>query len=158
MSDTIRLTASDRESLMRLNVAYEILLTEGAHLERRLRMIDGGMRDWGLLKKKINQLMEYMTATIPEDQMMTYLRSMQMTSYTIGIKRPGATIRNEKDFGMWLSYAVINRLLDGCHDHCMMCSEDKAKRRACELRKALDEIPNDAPERDDDDCPYYTLM
>lgn len=158
MSNTTRLTASDRESLMRLNVAYEILLTEGAHLDRRLNMIDGGKRDWGLLKKKINQLMERLTDTIPKDQMMTYIRSLQMASYTIGIKRPGGIVRNEKDFGLWLSYSVINRLIDGCHDHCMMCPSDKAERRACELRKALDEIPNDAPDRDDDDCPYYTLM
>ena len=156
--DKIRLSASDRESLMRLNVAFEILETEGDQLARRLRVIKDGKRDYGLIKSRINKLMECMIETIPEDQIMTYVRSLKMTSYTIGIKKPGPMGRNEKDYGMWLSYEVINALLNGCHDHCMMCSEDKAERRACKLRKALATIPNDAPERDDNDCPFYTLM
>lgn len=156
--DKIRLSASDRESLMRLNVAFEILETEGDQLARRLRVIKDGKRDYGLIKHRINKLMECMIETIPEDQIMTYVRSLKMTSYTIGIKKPGPMGRNEKDYGMWLSYEVINALLNGCHDHCMMCSEDKAERRACKLRKALATIPNDAPERDDNDCPFYTLM
>ena len=112
--EKIRLTASDRESLIRLNIAYEILETEGQQLNRRFRAIQGGRRDLGMLKAK--------------------------------------------NFGMWLSYEVIQALLSGCHDHCMMCPSDKAQRRACKLRKALETIPNDAPDRSDDDCPFYTIM
>jgi len=156
--EKIRLTASERESLIRLNVAYEIMETDGPHLERRLSTIRGGKRDYGLIKSKINLLMEGFTDTIPDDQLKTYINSLKMASYTIGIKKPGAMARNEKDYGMWLSYDVINALLSGCHDHCMMCPGDKAERRACKLRKALTTIPNDAPERDDGDCPFYTLM
>ena len=49
-------------------------------------------------------------------------------------------------------------LLAGCHDHCLMCHEDKAQRRACQLRRALDMIPNDTTDREDGDCPYYILL
>lgn len=156
--EKIRLTASDRESLIRLNVAYEILATEGKQLDRRLQAIQGGKRDYGLLKSKINKLMENMTDTIPDDQLMTYMRSLQMASYTVGIKKPATGGNRDRDYGMWLSYGVINALLGGCHDHCMICPSDKAERRACELRKALATIPNDAPDRNDGDCPFYTLM
>ena len=156
--EKIRLTASDRESLIRLNVAYEIMATERGQLERRLSAIRGGKRDYGLIKSKINKLMEEITGTIPDEQLMTYVRSLKMASYTIGIKRPGNMERNDKDYGMWLSYEVINALLSGCHDHCMMCLSDKAERRACKLRKALETIPNDASDRNDGDCPFYTLM
>lgn len=156
--EKIRLTASDRESLIRLNIAYEILETEGQQLNRRFRAIQGGRRDLGMLKAKIHKLMERVTDTIPDDQMMTYIRSLNMASYTIGIKKPGTMERDEKNFGMWLSYEVIQALLSGCHDHCMMCPSDKAQRRACKLRKALETIPNDAPDRSDDDCPFYTIM
>lgn len=156
--EKIRLTASDRESLIRLNVAYEIMETEGGQLDRRLRVINGGKRDYGLIKSRINKLMEGIVDTIPDDQLKTYINSLKMASYTIGIKKPGTMGRNEKDYGMWLSYEVINSLLSGCHDHCMMCPSDKAERRACKLRKALATIPNDAPDRNDGDCPFYTLM
>ena len=156
--DKIRLTASDREALIRLNIAYEILETEGEHLVRRFRAIPGGLRDLGMLKAKINKLMERVIDTIPDDQLMTYVRSLKMASYTIGIKKPGTMGRDEKNYGMWLSYEIINALLVGCHDHCLMCPADKAERRACGLRKALSNIPNDAPERHDGDCPFYTIM
>lgn len=153
-----RLTASDRESLIRLNIAYEILQTEGEHLSRRIRAIRGGPRDLGMLKAKIHKLMEKVIDTIPEDQLMTYIRALKMATYTVGIRRPGTMERNEKDYGMWLSYEVINAMLSGCHDHCMMCPEDKESRRMCELRKALTSIPNDTPQRSDDDCPFYTII
>ena len=158
MMEKIRLTASDRESLIRLNIAYEILETEGKQLDRRFRAIHGGRRDLGMLKAKINKLMERVVDTIPDDQLMTYIRSLKMASYTVGFKKPGTMERNEKDYGMWLSYDVINALLSGCHDHCMMCPSDKAQRRACKLRKALETIPNDALDRSDGDCPFYTIM
>lgn len=154
----IKLTASEREALIRLNIALEILDTEGQHIDRRIRQISGGKRDMGLLKSKINRLMEAVVDTIPDDQLMTYIRSLKMASYTVGIKKPGHMGRNEKDYGMWLSYEIINALLSGCHDHCIMCPADKAQRRACKLRKALETIPNDAPDRDDGDCPFYTIM
>lgn len=154
----IRLTASERESLIRLNIAHEILQTEGDYLDRRFRTIEGGRRDLGMLKAKISKLMERMTDTIPDDQLMTYVRSLKMASYTVGIKKPGSVVHDEKNYGMWLSYEVINALLSGCHDHCMMCPSDLAERRACKLRRALETIPNDAAARSDGDCPFYTII
>lgn len=156
--EKIRLTASDREALVRLNIAYEILETEGEHLDRRMRAIPGGKRDIGMMKAKITKIMEKVIDTIPDDQLRTYVRSLEMASYSVGVKKPGTMGRNMKDYGMWLSFDVINALLAGCHDHCMMCPSDKAERRACKLRRALETIPNDAPERDDGDCAFYTLM
>lgn len=153
-----RLTASDRESLVRFNIAYEILQTEGEHLARRIRAIRGGPRDLGMLKAKIHKLMEKVIDTIPDDQLMTYIRSLKMATYTVGIRKPGTLDRNEKDYGMWLSYEVINAMLAGCHDHCLMCPGDKEARRMCDLRKALTTIPNDTQQRSDGDCPFYTII
>ena len=111
-----------------------------------------------MLKAKIKKLMEQVVGTIPDDQLKSYVNSLKMASYTVGIRKPGNMERDEKNYGMWLPFEVINALLNGCHDHCMMCPADKAERRACKLRKALETIPNDTPDRDDDDCPFYTLM
>ena len=156
--EKIKLTASDREALIRLNVAYEILQTEGEHLQRRFRAIEGGQRDLGMLKAKIHKLMERVVDTIPDDQLMTYIRSLKMASFTVGIKKPGRMERDDTNYGMWICFDTLNELLDGCHDHCMMCPGDKIQRMQCKLRKALALIPNDAPDRDDGDCPFYTLM
>ena len=156
--EKLRLTASDREALIRLNVAFEILDAEGENLRKRFGAVKYGRRDLAMLKAVIHRLMEAVIDTIPDEQMMTYVRSIRMASYTVGIKSPGKLERNERDYGMWIPYEVINALLVGCHDHCMMCPSDKAQRRACALRKALETIPNDAEDRDDGDCPFYTIM
>lgn len=159
MSDKRRLTASERESLLRLNVALEILTMEREGLRTRAAMIPGAKRDMAMMAARILKLMKDFAATIPDDQLLTYKRSLEMASYTVGIKRPGnGERRDEKNYGLWLPFEIINALLVGCHDHCMMCPADKAQRRACRLRKALETIPNDAPTREDGDCPFYTLM
>jgi hypothetical protein len=111
-----------------------------------------------MMGKRITTIIEAVPATIPTEQLKTYLNNLKMVSYTIGVKRPGVMGRDEKNYGMWLPFEVLNALLAGCHDHCLMCPADKTERRKCPLRKALDTIPNDTEEREDGDCPYYTIL
>ena len=156
--ETKRLTASEREALLRLNVAMEIIILDLKCLDQRSKLVPYARRDLAMMARRAEKLLRGFAATIPEAQLMTYRRALEMVSYVVGVKRPGQAVRDEKNFGMWLPYEIINALLAGCHDHCLMCHADKAARRACELRKALDVIPNDTTDRDDEDCPYYTLM
>lgn len=153
-----RLTASERESLIRLNVALEIMAAEPEHLRMRTAMVPYAKRDFAMMAAKIRKLMAAFAEKIPDEQIMTYYRALHMASYTVGIKKPGTANRNENDYGMWFSYKVINALLAGCHDHCMMCNLDKVGRKRCALRNALTIIPNDVPDRDDNDCPYYGFI
>ena len=154
-----RMTASEREALMRLNVAFEIMALDVLEpLAERMKMIPGARRDLAMMSKRITKIIEAVPETIPDNQLRTYVNNLKMVSYTIGVKAPGVLGRDEKNYGMWLSFETLSALLAGCHDHCLMCHVDKAERRACELRKALDAIPNDTSDREDGDCPYYTLM
>ena len=156
--ETKRLSATERESLVRLNIAFEILTREPELLAARSALIPGAKRDLAMMSTKISKLMAKFLLTIPPDQYRTYINSLKMASYSVGVRRPGGTVRDDKNYGLWLSHEVISGLLDGCYEHCMMCSMDKAERRSCILRKTLDAIPNDAPQRDDGDCPYYTII
>lgn len=160
MSDTTkRLTASEREALMRLNVAFEIMALDVLEpLAERMKMIPGARRDLAMMSKRITKIIEAVPDTIPANQLKTYLNNLKMVSYTIGVKSPGKLERDEKNYGIWLSFETLTALLAGCHDHCLMCPADKAQRRACKLRKALEIIPNDTEDRPDDDCPFYTLL
>jgi hypothetical protein len=154
-----RLTASERESLMRLNVAREILTTEpNGYLKERSKLVPGARRDMAMMAAKIRKMMPGFEATIPADQMMTYLRNLHSASYMIGMRRPGKQHLDEVNYGIWLPYEVLNALLAGCHDHCMMCNADIVGQKRCRLRKALATIPNDSEERSDGGCPYFELM
>ena len=153
-----RLTASERESLLRLNVALEILMREPDTLAARAALVPGAKRDLGLLRAKIKTLMEGFTHTIPTEQLISYRNTLRMTSYIIGARRPGSRGRDWTNYGLWLSYEEINGLLEGCHDKCLTCALDTVGRRKCPLRKTLDAIPNDVSERADGDCPYFAML
>ena len=153
-----RLTASERESLMRLNVAREILVQEPAHMRARTASVPGAKRDLAMMAAKIRKVMDGFEATIPADQMMTYIRNLNSASYMIGVRYPGPQKRDDVNYGLWIPYEVLNALLAGCHDHCMMCNADIVGQKRCRLRKALATIPNDSEERSDGGCPYFELM
>ena len=155
--ETKRLTATEKEALLHMNVALEILIHEPEQLKNRVSLVPGAKRDLAMIATKIRKLMEGFRDTIPPAQIPIYERALRMSQFWVGARRPGDKegSRDDAEFGMWISYEVLDVLLNGCHDSCLMCNLDKAARRACKLKKAIDIIPNDIPQRDDGDCPYY---
>lgn len=158
VQETKRLTASERESLLRLNVAVDILAKEPEKIAARARMVPYARRDLAMMATRLRKVTAQMAVTIPKDQLVSYMRSLDTASYVVGAKRPAGDIQDRKNYGTWISFADLNMLLAGCHDHCLMCPSDKAQRRACKLRKVLETVPNDTEERSDGDCPYYGLI
>lgn len=154
----MRLTAAEREALIRLNVAVDILLTMPEQLARRVKLVKYGRRDFAMLAKVTERLTRGMTGTVPEDQLPSLLRNLKTASYLVGVKAPGAASRDEWNYGTWVSWGVLNALLGGCHDKCTLCDLDVQGRRSCPLRKALDAIPNELADRENGDCPYYTII
>ena len=155
--DTKRLTATEKDALVRMNVVLEILAKEPENLAERAAMIPGAKRDLGMMAAKITKLMDAFAETIPQEQLKTYLNALVMADYVIGVRRPGPHGRDDKTYGMWLPNEVIGALLDGCKDHCMMCPDQLDARKRCRLRKALDMCPSDVQQRDDGDCPYFMV-
>ena len=157
--EKMRLTASDREALMRLNVANQILVNTPEALKKRFSLVKGAKRDAAMMAAKSHRLLEQIIDTIPDEQLPIYARMLRGAQYWIGVRKPGDTAGTGDDskFGMWVPYSLLNQIMAGCRDHCDMCSLDKGQRRACPLRKAIDTIPNDVPRREDGDCPYFIL-
>lgn len=155
--DKMRLYASERDGLQLLSVAYEILTQEMGVLAPRAMLVPGAKRDMAMIASKIRILLEGFYRTVPEDQLKTLRRNLQMLSYTIGVRSPGAQKETGKEYGLWLPLEALHAIMLGLNDHCMLCDLDKAQRRACPLRKALDIIPNDSADRLDGDCQYYAF-
>ena len=153
-----RMSATERDALLRMNVALEILATEPGNLTQRLAEIPYAKRDIALMRTKIYKLIEKLTETIPDDQMPHWVKQLEKTQYYVGVRNPADKNRIEKDYGLWLTFDTLYKLIAGCKDKCLMCMLDKAQRKACPLKKAIDAVPNDVPEKEDGDCPYYTAM
>ena len=152
-----RMTATEKDALVRLNIALEVLTKEPENLRERAALIPGAKRDMAMMAVKIGKLLDAFAETVPQEQLRTYLNALLMADYVIGVKRPGPHGRDDKTYGMWLPNEVIGALLEGCKDHCLMCPAQLDARKRCRLRKALDMCPSDVPQRDDGDCPYFMV-
>lgn len=157
-NETKRLTASEMECMMRMKAASMILRDTPVKMEQRSSMVPYAKRDFAMLAAKTAKLHDAFMETIPEKQRMTYERNLCMSNFCIGVKMPGPQERDNRQYGMWISYDVLNTLLEACHDHCMMYMLDKGQRRACKLKKAVDVLPNDIVRHDEDDCPYFGVI
>lgn len=159
MESKQRITATEREALMRLNLAYNFLLESPENLTRRTKMIDRGAFYLASARKMMEQYIKSAYRTIPTEQLKIIQRSIKETSYTVGVKCPAtANARRFEEWGVIVPIAAINELFTACGDHCITCMGDTEAQAKCELRKALDMIPNDTEERSDGGCPYRALM
>ena len=158
--ETKRLTANERDAMIRMCAAMAILGTEPEKLTQRFKIADLPYinRDIGMLRSVIAKIIEHLTKTIPAEQLQSWKKQVHNTTYNVGVTNFLKLQSNEKDYGIWLSFDTVYKLIAGCHDTCLMCSLDKVQRRSCPLKKALDTIPNDSQDRVDGDCQYYGLI
>ena len=153
--ERLRLTASEREAMMRLQVAVDILLSAPEMLARRIKLVKYGKRDCAMMAAVTKRLVGQLLETIPPDQLTSMVRNIETASYLVGVKTPGPLTRDEWNYGTWVSYNALTTLVNGCHEACQLCALDAQARRSCKLRKALDSIPNELADRETGDCPYF---
>lgn len=155
-----RLTATEREVLMRLGLAYEFLATDAPMIEARAKMVKNGPAMLRGACGMINKFLQECYKTISTDQMRTLTRSFKEMSYTVGIKCPATrnNSRREEEYGVIVSIAALNELFAACADHCALCIATPAEAKACKLRKALDSVPNDSEDLPDGGCQYRSVL
>lgn len=160
MSTVKRLTANERYQLMSLGVAAQILDNASKEIEPRVRMVKNGWRDLRLARAVINGLLDHVTDTLPTEQLRAYANALHDASFTVGVRCSAVnneTLR-EREHAMYVSLYALGQLGDTAREHCMMCGLDAGGRARCPLRKALDELPNNAPDGDSGGCPYYGVI
>lgn len=157
--DRMRMNGWEKDALLRLAVAEQILCRETAAVERRARSAPGCWRDIRMIQAKIQAITKQLLDTVPVEQLLILRRAMQDASYEIGARGPVG--RNPQKFketnGMWLPYSVINEMFNGARDKCLVCMENREGQSRCRLRKALDLIPSDIQDREDGGCPYMDV-
>lgn len=159
MSDVKRMTASEREALTRINLGLSFLLVETAALEKRTAMIPNGKFWLGAARSALTKYTQAVYDTIPNEQLLTIRRSIMETGYTVGVLCGArANVNRTKEMGLVVPFDVITTLVNGCNDHCLTCALDTEGQKRCQLRKALDAIPNDTVDRDDGGCQYRNMI
>ena len=154
-----RMTATEREAIMRLSLALEFLTVDARHIRQRAEMVPGGKAMLEQARDNVRSFIDLACDTMPEDQLKSMIRTMKMTTFEVGVKCP-ATAKNSRrldDYGVIVSLNAINELFAACEDHCALCIAGEAEAKGCALRKALDTIPNDIEDRNDGRCPYRAI-
>lgn len=157
--DRTRINGFEKEALMRMAVAEQIIVKELSAIEKRAKSVPGCWRDIRLVQTKLDHIMEELLRTVPLEQLLIVQRAMHDASYEIGCRGPVGrnADRFRRENGIWLSYEVINMLFSGARDKCLTCMETMEGQKKCPLRKALDVIPSDVEDRDDGGCPYMDV-
>lgn len=157
--DRQRMTGWEKDALLRLAVAEQILCRETGAIEKRAKSAPGCWRDIRMLQAKIEKIQKQLLDTVPLEQLYILQRAMKDCSYEIGSRGPAG--RNAAKFkeenGMWLPYQVINVLFGGAREKCLVCMNSMEDQKRCPLRKALDLIPSDVEDRADGGCPYMDV-
>ena len=160
MAEIKRLTATEREAIMRLSLALEFLTVDAEHIKKRAEMVPNGKAMLEEARDKVREFIDLACDTMPKDQLNSMIRTMKMTTFEVGVKCP-ATMKNSRrldQYGVIVSLNAINELFFACGDHCALCIAGEAEAKGCGLRKALDTIPNDAEDRNDGGCPYRAIF
>lgn len=156
-----RMSATERDALMSIGVASQIITNALRDLrEERYKLVPNMKRDLRMIEKVIERVVLRFMDSIPMAQRRTYVNSLRDGSYTVGVKcrAHNNEAQRQDEYGLYLTFAQINELLHAAREKCKFCDLDTEGIRRCPLRKTLDEIPNDAPDGDGNDCPYYSIM
>ena len=154
-----RLTATEREALARINIAKRFLQKEPADLTRRTAMVRRGKWYLAVARGMLERYMKEVNQTIPPEQVKIFERTIEETTVTVGVRCQATRDRNRgTEYGVIVPIDTLNLLFAACADHCLTCTGDRESQARCELRRALDVIPNDAEERTDGGCQYRGLL
>lgn len=153
---TRRLTADEREALTRISLAVEFLKVESKFLERRSKMIRRGAWYLAVAKGLMDRYLKDVYRTVPREQLVVIQRSFKETTVEVGIKcNATRKVNLDKEFGLVIPMYAANKLMEAARDRCLMCGLNTEEQRKCELRKAIDMIPNNIEDREDGGCPYH---
>lgn len=151
------MTATERDALLHMAIGCDVIDHIRPKLERRMKTIPRAASRLGIARWAMDSLIEDVMKTMPTDQLVNLRNNLNMRSYIIGVKSP-ANRGRDMNYGLWISFEQMNELMAACHDHCLTCGLDLGEQRRCRLRKALDAMGNDVPDRPDGGCPYYGVM
>lgn len=154
-----RLTATEREALMRINLALSLILTEEGNLRNRNKLIRRGGTYLGAARGLMARYVDEFYRTVPVEQLKSVYRAVKDTTYTVGVRCPATRDKKrDKEYGVVVPIGALNALFAACGDHCLMCMGNREEQGKCPLRKALDAIPNDVSDRNDGRCPYQGVL
>ena len=154
MDEPRRLQGYEQEGVYDLCAAVHSLENVKKKIPRRLGDVKDGVSTAKRLATQAQNLLVKVLETIPRYQLLQMQRNLDSLRITVGIAR--VDTKQKSDFGRWMSYEALTGLMQIAEEHCTLCDKEFDDQIRCPLRRALNELPLDAPE-DVKGCPYYAM-
>lgn len=159
--DRINFTPREREALLEMLAAFDLMLRNADKLDRILSMVKYGKRDAKMLVSVSQNLYDKILEVMTLEQLIAFRKNMKGLGVSVRVRQI-ADDRNKTN-GRWLSFGVMGELVKGCHEKCLTCSGQGKEYYDCTLRKALNELPTDLQIIENETgkkgtCPYAYLM
>lgn len=109
--------------------------THAHDLERRLKTIDGGWRDWRMLLTVGEKLMRKILATVPEKKLRMISLELKHTTCEVKVHGPSDA---DPNMYTYVPQAEMDRVCGKAVEaECYMCEKLGGNARACQLRKDI---------------------
>lgn len=129
-----KLPAAGRETLNALCAMHSIMETYEDQFKRLCQRIPNGWRDFRMVLKKLESMMEGLLDTIPREQLLTIRRHMELSTIHLGVKPAGP---RPKDYWV-ISYDDLADLAEyATKTTCFACE----KNGPCRLREIMEDLP-----------------
>lgn len=115
---------------------YSILQEDD--LQQRIKSINGGARDIGMLRAKMGKMLDGIYGTIPRDELVSIKHNALALRCDVGVRN--VANKGLQTYGRFLSFDELDTIIHACEDKCLMCDQSEKTRKECELRKVLKRI------------------
>ena len=148
-------SAEQHEFINMLGSLSQLALTDS--IEKRIREMPNGMFRYKGAMTNLTKLINDLTLSMPEDQMLHIKKQLPAIKMTVGVKSQ-LPRNHDAEYGRWLSFNDLNVVATAIRECCRMCAiEDPQEQKKCMYCKLLDVLPTDKPDENSNGCGYFSI-
>lgn len=135
----MRTSGADFDAVLGLYASIAELTAVAKVMERRIRSVPGGWRDFRLAQAKLDKLSDDLMLTIPPEKLRNLSKMAHRVRFhmTLGPQATNTVSSNDTVIG----FDDLDILIEAARDRCRMCAEwTRGKCDRCPLGKVMDRV------------------
>ena len=135
----MRTSGSDFDAMLGYYACIAELGAVEKVMEKRIRSIPGGWRDFRLVEAKLDKLGDDLMLTIPKEKLRNLSKMAHRVRFHMTIGPQATSTASTSD--TVIGFDDLDVLIDAARDRCKMCTDwSRGKCDRCELGKVMDRV------------------
>lgn len=137
----MRTSGSDFDAMLGIYVCSAELGAVRKVMEKRIRSVPGGWRDFRLVEAKLDKLGDDLMLTIPKEKRRNLSMLAHRVRFHMTVGPQATNAMNHTDKVTVIGFDDLDVLIDAARDRCKMCTDwSRGKCDRCELGKVMDRV------------------